>query len=301
MEPARPLVRRLPPLLGLLYFEAAERHGHYTRAAAELGVTQGAVSRQIRQLEAQLGVVLFRRAGASMIPTPEARALALAVRRSLHDVADAVATLQDAAPDRHPLVITAPPSLADRWLVARLPAFRTAFADLDIVLEAMIQSRDLSAERGLDAGLRYGRGHYPGLITALLAEERLVACARRDLWEARPELDAHPVLVAYTPKSPRPRSPDVAWAHATGHALGTDVVRFNRQALAIVAACEGQGIVVAPRQLVRDAMARGQLVQVVPESAPDTLRYSLVWRPDHPRPDRLERLRGWLVEALGGS
>lgn len=300
MQPVRPLVRRLPSLLGLLYFEAAERHGHYTRAAAELGVTQGAVSRQIRQLEEHLGVALFRREGASMVPTAKAKSLARAVRRSLRDVADAVDALIDVTPARHPLLVTAPPSLADRWFVARLPAFRSAFPDLDLILDASIQSRDLLEEHEVDAGLRYGRGHYPGLISALLAEEQIVACARADLWAARPSMDAHPILVAHTDRSPRPTSPDVAFAAATGHAVSTEVVRFNRQALAIVAACEGQGIVVAPRQLVRDAVDRQQLVQVVPDTVPDPLRYSLVWRPDHPRPDRLEHLRGWLVDALAG-
>lgn len=97
---------RLPAFFALRAMEAASRHRSYSRAADELAVTHGAVSQQIRKLEAELGAVLFHRRGNAMIPSPAAEKLAKQVRRSLDILRNGVAEFTAAA-DRDPLVIVA--------------------------------------------------------------------------------------------------------------------------------------------------------------------------------------------------
>src|SRR4051812_37241394 len=108
-------MRRLPPFFALRALEAAARHRSYSRAAAELAVTHGAVSQQIRKLEAELGARLFERQGNAMVPTPEAQRLAVEVGRGLGVLHNAVGAFAAAA-ERDPLVISLDPQFATRWL-----------------------------------------------------------------------------------------------------------------------------------------------------------------------------------------
>src|SRR5512139_2115000 len=106
---------RLPPFFALRALEAAARHRSYSRAADELSVTHGAVSQQIRRLEAELGARLFERRGNAMIPTPEAARLAAEVGRGIDVLKNAVAAFSKAA-ERDPLVVSLDPQFASRWL-----------------------------------------------------------------------------------------------------------------------------------------------------------------------------------------
>ena len=113
-------MRRLPPFFALRALESAARHRSYSRAADELAVTHGAVSQQIRRLEAELGAKLFERRGNTMAPTPAAQRLADALGRGFDVLQNAVAEF-DAGAERDPLVISLDPQFASRWLPARLP------------------------------------------------------------------------------------------------------------------------------------------------------------------------------------
>src|SRR5215207_7132865 len=110
---------RLPPFFALRALEAAARHRSYSRAAQELTVTHGAVSQQIRRLEAELGARLFERRGNTMIPTPDAQRLAVEVARGLGVLKNAVGDFHAAAV-RDPLVVSLDTQFANRWLPSRL-------------------------------------------------------------------------------------------------------------------------------------------------------------------------------------
>lgn len=144
--------RLLPPLNALRMFEAAARHGSLVRAAAELHVTHGAVSRQIRQLESHLGLQLFERRNRAIFLTRQGSELFAACSEALARLADAVARLR--APDADaPLVLSCEPTIAMCWLIPRLPAFHARFAGRQLHLLTAGGPVDFVRDR-IDVALR---------------------------------------------------------------------------------------------------------------------------------------------------
>jgi len=143
--PVKPPRPRLPSLKALRAFEAAARLESFTRAADELGVTAGAVTQQIRQLEATLGFPVFRRMAQGVTLTDAAREALPRLTRGFDILGQAVQTLREAEPHR-PLAIAALPCLAQLWLSPRLPALQQAFPNLQVSLSAMEASPDTRRE-----------------------------------------------------------------------------------------------------------------------------------------------------------
>lgn len=139
--PVKPPRPRLPSLNALRAFEAAARLESFTRASDELGVTAGAVTQQIRQLEATLGFPVFRRLAQGVTLTDAAREALPRLTRGFDMLGQAVQALREAEPHR-PLAIAALPCLAQLWLSPRLPALQQAFPDLQISLTAMEEPPD---------------------------------------------------------------------------------------------------------------------------------------------------------------
>lgn len=150
---------KLPPLESLRFLEACVRHENMTRAAIELGVTPAAVSLRIRDLEAELGVSLFTRAGPKITATKDARMLAGRISDAVADIRHAV-DLCRARPER--ILITAVPTLAARWLTSAL----TEYHRLHPATELMVDSTNMLKPAGsFDLSLRHGRGHWKELVS----------------------------------------------------------------------------------------------------------------------------------------
>jgi LysR family glycine cleavage system transcriptional activator len=149
--------RRPPPLESLRVLEASVRTASFTRAAAELGVTPSAVSLRIRDLEAQLGVTLFHRAGPRVVASPAARALAAKLAKALGLMRAAV---DDCLAQGGTLRLSAPPTFASRWLVPRLAEYRDLPEALPIQLDV---SAEVRATHAFDLAIRTGNGDWPGL------------------------------------------------------------------------------------------------------------------------------------------
>src|SRR5687767_5825115 len=132
----------LPPLAALRAFEAAARHQSYTRAAEELFMTQAAVSYQIKLLERQLGIALFRKSGRRVVLTDEGRRLGGVVIEAFGRMRDAVAA--EVAWSEAVLAITALPTIASNWLAPRLGAFQIAHPELALRLDTSVGVADLS-------------------------------------------------------------------------------------------------------------------------------------------------------------
>src|SRR5437868_14362861 len=144
---------RLPPFFALRALEAAARHRSYSRAARELAVTHGAVSQQIRRLEAELGARLFERRGNAMVPTPDADRLAAGVARGLGVLGDAVAEFAAAA-ERDPLVVSLDAQFASRWLPSRLQRLLADPAGANLEFRVEERLADFTTD-GVDVGIRY--------------------------------------------------------------------------------------------------------------------------------------------------
>ncbi len=160
-------MKRLPPLTTLPVLEAAARLQSFSAAAAELNVTHGAISHQIRSLEESVGVALFARQGRRVVLTAEGAAFAEAIRAALSKVSEAVEALSPIERERK-LKISVLPSFASRWLMPRLGKFLEANPQYEIAVEAN-QTKSNFTSDGVDVAIRFGIGPWAGLHSERLA------------------------------------------------------------------------------------------------------------------------------------
>jgi LysR family glycine cleavage system transcriptional activator len=289
-------MRRLPPFFALRALEAAARHRSYSRAAGELAVTHGAVSQQIRRLEAELGARLFRRQGNGMIPTPEAARLAEQVAAAQAILGDAVdAFRSSAACDA--LVVSIDPQLGVRWLPRRLSRLLAdpAGANLDLRFEERIA--DFTTD-GVDVGLRYGHGQDSGLESALLFREHLFPVCSPSL--AGHEAIRAPEDLLAAPLLRHTHRPWRLWFSGFGLAEpAPSGPEFEDSLMVIEAAAQGMGVALARSSLVQADLDAGRLVRLLPGSVENDFAFYAVWRADNPKLPRIQALRDWLVAEIG--
>ena len=170
------MTARLPSLNGLRAFEAAARHLSFTLAAAELNVTQTAISHQIRRLEQELGVKLFVRQNRALALTAEAQEYLPGVRAAFNDLKLATDRLLRKDSD-HVLTVSTLASLAAKWLLPKLSAFQEAHPGIDVHITTSTNLVDFRSG-DVDAAIRYGRGQWPGLRADwLMADELFPVCS----------------------------------------------------------------------------------------------------------------------------
>ena len=294
------MTRRLPPLGALRAFEAAARHESFAKAADELAVTPAAVSQQIRQLEADLGVTLFRR-------LPRGLVLTQAGRSALPEFGQAFAHLSRAVEGLRggslvgPLVVSVIPSFAGRWLVPRLGRFVAAYPEIEITVRSELRNVDFARE-DVDLGIRYGKGIYPGLDTRPLFTERVFpVCAPSLLAGERPlrkldDLRHHTLLHDRQLSSDEPSLYWRTWLRDFG-VEGWDQDRGPgfTDSLMMLAACErGLGVALGRGGLCADELASGRLVRPFQESRPADYAYYAVTSPGHAETPRVGAFLAWL-------
>src|ERR1700675_5113103 len=170
------MTARLPSLNGLRAFEAAARHLSFTVAASELNVTQTAISHQIRRLEEELGIRLFVRQNRALALTPEAKDYLPGVRAAFNDLRLATERVLRRDNDRV-LTVSTLASLAAKWLLPRLSAFQEAYPGIDVRITTSTSLVDFKGG-DVDAAIRYGRGHWPGVRADwLTADELFPVCS----------------------------------------------------------------------------------------------------------------------------
>lgn len=188
------MLRRLPPLNAIKAFEAAARHESFTRAAEELSVTQGAVSHQVKALEAQLGLKLFNRERQRLAITEAGRDYLAVVRDALDRIAIGTERLLQRQTSGV-LTVSTSPDFAAKWLVHRLGRFSEAHPDIDLRISATMHHVDFARE-DVDLAVRHGDGRWSGLdATRLCHEDLFPVCSpklqigRRRIKEPRDVLD----------------------------------------------------------------------------------------------------------------
>ena len=287
-------MRRLPPLGALRAFEAAAQHLSFTRAAAELCVTQAAISHQIRQLEDWLGFRLFERRGHALKLTAKGEAYLPELAGVLDRIA--AATLRLMEPDARPLRITVLPSFASRWLVPRLEAFRALHPDIDVRLDSSADVWTFATER-FDLGIRSGLGRWTGVKADLIARETLSPVCSPALADGPPAIrvpaDLRHVRLLYD-------TPREAWRHWCDEAgiVGLDLdagASFNDASLALQAAVEGQGVALGRLMLAADDLRSGRLVQPFDVVLPNDYSYWLVYPAAALERANVVAFRTWLL------
>ncbi|HTT80078.1 MAG TPA: LysR substrate-binding domain-containing protein [Stellaceae bacterium] len=290
---------RLPPLNAIKAFEAAARLGSFTRAAEELGVTHGAVSRQVRLLEEWLGAPLFRRTSRSVVAMPAGAELLAEAGPVLDRLAEAALRLRSAAPAAGPIRVSALPTFAMRWLIPRLADFQRDHPRFDLrILTASTPDEQFRME--VEAVIS-GPVRQPGWIgRRFLGEARLPVLSpelmRRCPLRRPDDLVRHTLLHSATLPEAWPR-----WLAAAGvpqlKPLREQV--FEHFYFAIQAAIEGLGVVMGPLALVADELREGRLVMPIPEPALRTRGYFAYVRAAHSDAPEVSALREWLVAAGG--
>lgn len=280
--------RRLPSLNGLRAFEAAVRLGGLTRAAAELNVTQAAVSRMVRLLEEGLGFPLFERRANAVVPNERGRFLGPEVTRALDALEIAVRKTVELRADPT-LVVGVGATFALRLLIPRLPEFHARHPEI----EARV------ATGGSDRPIRDDWTCAVSLGTEPPAGFERVALLTADLVPVRAPngnvpFDGIPTLhnTAWADDWPR-------WRAAVG--ATTTPARslfFPNYEMTLRAALDGVGVALAPLPYVADDLAVGRLVRAHPRTVPMNRTWFLVWRPEKRDDPALIAFRNWLPGAI---
>ena len=294
------------PLEAVRVFEAAARHLGFSAAAAELGVTQSAVSQRVKGLEASLGVALFERLPQGLKLTEAGRSFLLDARPALQRLRAAAGRTASrgarraGASSRGALAVGTTASVALLCLAPCLAAFRDAFPGVALRIETAMALVDPAAA-GLDCCLRYGAGHWPGVASERLAGEDLFpVCAPALLPPS-----ASPVDVAALSGLPLVHDlGPVSWVEWWLAAFGAppprqaEALAVTDSALAQRAAADGIGVALGRSRLAGRDLAAGRLVRPVPQSAPSPFGYFLV-RPQGRGADTLvDRFRDWLLAEV---
>lgn len=261
----------LPPLGTLVAFEATVRHASVSRAAAELHLTHGAVSRQVQQLERALGVRLFDRRNRAVVPTRAAEAFAESLADAL-DLLSAAARRARAATQPAPLVLSCEPTLLMRWLIPRLPSLAGAAPELKLHLVASGGPVPFERE-SIDVAIRRNDFALPdGLPTFDVFEELVGPVCTPDLAEGvRTAADLARLPLLHTRTRPAAWSD---WARGALDSTGGEQT-FEHFYLSLQAAASGLGVAIGPLALVRDDLAAGRLAAPL-GFTPDGSRYLLL-------------------------
>ncbi len=242
-----------PSLNAIRAFEAAARHGGISRAADELHVTPGAVSRQVKELEAALGVPLFERLPGGLRPTAAGTALAEAASQGLAAISAGVAAVR-ARPSRRRLSVGVYSAFAQCWLVPRWARFADAHPDIELALTTTREAADLRPERFDVTILVTDRRHWPGH-----ALHRLLPIETTPVMAPGPMPDLRRARLLHA----KPRPQDWArWLESAG-LRGVSALAgpsFESITLASAAAAQGLGVAMGIRCLLAEDLASGRLV-----------------------------------------
>jgi DNA-binding transcriptional LysR family regulator len=259
----------LPPLELLRSFEAAARRLSFTLAAGELHLTQSAVSRQIQQLEASLGVLLFERRHRALSLTEAGGVLQRAVTDSLERLRDATARVRASSAPRQ-VSITTTPGFASLWLIPKLARFTGTHPQVDVRVSATLDLLDLESSR-IDLAVRFapiGRGVGPALF-----EESVVPLCSPQLAATLHAPSDLANFTLLTVDYPDPgEAPTVDWEPWLKLMKLDDLhmkstLRFTQYADAVAAAVAGQGLVIGRLPLLRELVREGRLVAPLGEGA----------------------------------
>jgi LysR family glycine cleavage system transcriptional activator len=252
--------RRMPPLNHLRAFEAAARHESFTKAADELHVTQGAVSRHIRTLEDYLGFELFDRSTSGVHLLEASRHFAEALTRAFDNISKATETLEKDS-RRTILEIRGYTNFLIRWLLPRLPDFQARHPDIEIKLSSGREEPDFSAD-GPDVAIRYGNGQWDGVCAELLFEDELLPTCSPALAQAIPLKTPDDILKTTVFHAHLRRYEWPRWFKLVSKAPFAPEREVYTEDLAVAHQCvlAGMGVGLGQREYIADDIAAGRLV-----------------------------------------
>lgn len=280
-------------------FVEVGRQGGVKRAAEELNVTPGAVSQQVRALEARFGVRLIERGNRSVKLSPEGLRLFSRIAPGFEQIDAAVRLFDERKPGPATLVVSTTPSFAACWLVPRLGRFATLRPDIEIRLETTAKLADLTHEP-VDMAIRHGPGNYPGLASEVLATPSLIAIGSPDLLKS--PLTSPADCLQFPLLQDRDRVNWHVWLEANGVNPGRNAMKgpsYADDALLIQAAAAGQGLAIVHDIYAANALASSAVIQAIAARIPTGNAYHMVVRPERRNSPKIAAFLEWLrAEAL---
>jgi LysR family glycine cleavage system transcriptional activator len=293
---------RMPPLTTLRAFEAVVRLGSIQRAAIELHVTPGAISQQVKALEADLGVQLVRRSGNTLVLTEEALRGRDQLSAGLRLLQQGVERMR-LRPQTRRLRLTVEPAFAANWLIKRLPGYRALDGAQDVLLDPAKHLVDI-ARGEAELGIRFGQGNYPGLEAINLFEDEIFPVCAPAYLALHPlkklEDLQHHHLLRLDWKATNPWPDWAEWLQAAGLPDADDLVErrgilIRDTSLVLRAALEGQGIALGQASLVADLIKAKQLVAPVARRLKTGFGYYLVYPHGADERPEIKVFKDWIV------
>jgi LysR family glycine cleavage system transcriptional activator len=292
----------LPPLSAIRVFEAAARHLSFTRAAAELGMTQAAVSYQIKLLEERVGGPLFLRRPREVVLTEAGQQLAPRLRDAFDILRDAFAELADQAEGT--LTINTMHTFAANWLAPRLGSFSLAHPNIAVRLETTTRVIDFAREE-VDVVVRAGKGQWPGLVATKLLDVRFTPMISPKLAAEVGGINEPKDVLKVPLLDPRDEW-WIIWFRA--HGLPLDELEkqtspsFMMQTLDAEAAMAGMGITLLMPEYFQRELAEGRLVMPFDRLIDEDNGYWLAYPESRRNVPKIRHFRDWIVaEAAAGK
>jgi LysR family glycine cleavage system transcriptional activator len=289
----------LPPLAAIRVFETVARHGNFSRAAAELNMTQSAVSYQIKLLESFVGAPLFVRQARGVALTEKGETIAPTVRRALGDLTQSFRLVREESNSM--LVISTMQSIAGNWLAPRLGSFQLLHPEYTVRLDISPHLVDMDNE-AVDVVIRSGKGQWPGLTSHFLMTQTFTpVCSPHYIArEGRPETPAQMLNHVLIDRN------DVWWAiwfEAAGLPRNAVVTRasidVDSQQMAAILAVAGSGIALVSPAFVKDDLSSGRLIQLFDVMAESGSEYFLAYSEARRNTPKIRAFREWILGEAG--
>lgn len=286
--------KSLPSLNAIRVFDSAARHLSFTKAGAELFVTQGAVSKQINLLEAQLDCRLFARKGPYLSLTQHGEQFLESVTAALDIINHGVDSLRRQS--NTTLTVSVLPSFASNWLLPRLGQFETKHPNLSVRLASSYSNVDFAVKVDIDAGIRLGNGQWDSLFCQQLTQDRMFPVCTPALAKGIDkiaDLRSHTVLIDSLPYDKWAN-----WFEGAGQAYAVKNTKYyDDTGTQIRAAIEAQGICLVREELVQDHLESGILVRPFDIEYFSDLHYYFVCLETRKDESKIALFRAWLAEV----
>jgi LysR family transcriptional regulator, glycine cleavage system transcriptional activator len=286
--------RHFPPLPALRAFEAAARLGGFSAAARALNVTHAAIAQQVRALEKDLGCALIHREGRGMMLTPEGAQLGAVLSEGFGLIQGSVLQLRRRR-EGDPVTVTLTPSFAAQWMMPRLWQFWEAHPDINVALRPDWRVLDLRRE-GIDLGIRFGNGAWPGVQSDYLTSGAYVVVGTPELVGDRQSLSPQEMMaLPWVFESNWPEG--LNWLKSKGiDPAKLDMTMFPSEELTLSAARQGYGLSMENAALVEEDVAEGRL-RIVFDPKEEKPAYYIVTPPGPQRAQAKTFIR-WLKENV---
>jgi len=294
----------MPGTRALVTFAAAARHLNFTRAAEEVGLTPAAVSYQIKEIEDQLGVVLFSRTSRTIKLTPAGKIVFEATTDALETLRRAVGRAHKLSRGAELLRVTADPVFAGKWLMPRVDAFYAAHPKLDLRFDISSDVRDFDSD-DIDVGIRFGAGIYGGLRTHRLFDNVIVPVCSPTLLSSGPPIRKPADLAAHRLGHIDWSRSGIVWPNWSMWMAAAGVedfddsrcVVFTESSQVIQAAIAGSIVALADFAMIAKDLSEGRLVRPFDLGIPlpREFAYFLVYPQANENDPRIEAFRDWIL------